>query len=200
MTRVRGKLVRWPVAVVAVALAVGGCQSVREIAGQGKRPPDEMTVYSRTPLSVPPDFALKPPVSGAVPEATTARDDARQALIGSTGTTDRGANAAAYRAGASAAAAESLGLSALLGRTGGLTADPNIRTIVNREQTILAEADQSLIDRLMFWRSPQDYGTVVDPGKEARRIQDNQALGKPIVAGATPTIERKPRALLEGIF
>lgn len=199
MTHDWRKLLQGAVAVVALALIVSGCDTVRDVAGQGKRPPDEMTVYSRTPLSVPPDFSLRPPVKGAVPEATTARADARQALLGS-GAVDPGANAAAYRAGASAAAAESTGLSALLGRSGGLTADPNIRTIVNREQTILADADQSLIERLMFWTEPQAYGTVVDPAKEARRIQDNQALGKPIVAGATPTIERKPRALLEGIF
>ncbi|MBL8659042.1 MAG: DUF3035 domain-containing protein [Rhodospirillales bacterium] len=188
---------------MAVALVVGGCQSVRDLAGQGKRPPDEFTVYSRTPLSVPPDFNLLPPVAGAVPEATTARADARQALLQSAGIAspiDPGADAAAYRAGASAAAAQSPGLSALLDRTGGISADPNIRSIVNRETTILADADQSLTERLMFWSKTKEYGAVVDPAKEARRIQDNQALGKPIVAGATPTIERKPRALLEGIF
>ncbi len=88
----------------------------------------------------------------------------------------------------------------MLDRTGGINADPNIRSIVNRETTILADADKSMTDRLMFWSKPKEYGAVVDPAKEARRIQDNQALGKPIVAGATPTIERKPRALLEGIF
>ncbi len=190
----------WPVAVVALALVVGGCQSVRDLAGQGKRPPDEFTVYKRTPLSVPPDFSLKPPVAGAVTEGTSARADARQALLGSAGVTDPGADATAYRAGASAAAAQSAGLSALLDRTGGINADPNIRSIVNRETTILADADKSLTDRLMFWSKAKEYGAVVDPAKEARRIQDNQALGKPIIAGATPTIERKPRALLEGIF
>lgn len=194
------KQYRWPVAILALALVVSGCQSVRDLAGQGKRPPDEFSVYSRTPLSVPPDFTLQPPVAGAVPEATTARADARRALLGSAGGAEVGENAAAYRAGASAAAAESLGLSALLGRTGGLTADPGIRSVVNSETTILADADRSLTDRLMFWNEPGDYGAVVDPAKEARRIQDNQALGKPIIAGATPTIERRPRALLEGIF
>jgi hypothetical protein len=191
-------------AILALALLVGGCQSVRDLAGQGKRPPDEFTVYSRTPLSVPPDFTLKPPVAGAVPEAAAARADARQALLGSSSPTSAAArvsdDAAAYRAGAGAAAAASPGLAALLDRSGGINADPNIRDIVNRETTILAEADQSLTDRLMFWKKPVEYGAVVDPGKEARRIQDNQALGKPIIAGATPTIERKRRAILEGIF
>jgi hypothetical protein len=52
----------------------------------------------------------------------------------------------------------------------------------------------------MFWGTPTDYGIVVDPVQEARRIHENQALGQPITEGETPTIERKRRALLEGIF
>jgi Protein of unknown function (DUF3035) len=192
------RMFRWPLVVVALALAVSGCQSVRELAGQGKRPPDEFTVYSRTPLSMPPNFSLTPPVAGAVPEAAGARADARQALLG--GRSQAGTGAAAYAAGAAEAAAASPGLSVLLDRSGGSSANPEIRAIVNRETTILAEADASLTERLMFWTKPANYGAVVDPAKEARRIQDNQALGKPIIAGATPTIERKRRALLEGIF
>jgi hypothetical protein len=52
----------------------------------------------------------------------------------------------------------------------------------------------------MFWRDTPEEGTVVDAAQEARRIRETQALGQPIVAGDTPTIERKPKALLEGIF
>jgi len=89
---------------------------------------------------------------------------------------------------------------ALLERTGGLNADPAIRTRINRETTVLAEVDQSFTDRLMFWRTPTEYGTVVDPNEEAKRIRENQALGKPVTDGRTPTIARRKRALLEGIF
>jgi hypothetical protein len=41
---------------------------------------------------------------------------------------------------------------------------------------------------------------VVDPQAEQQRIEENQALGKPVTEGETPTIERKKRGLLEGIF
>ena len=85
-------------------------------------------------------------------------------------------------------------------KTGATSAEPDIRGIVNRETTILADADYNFTDRLLFWKTPTEYGAVVDPVQEAKRIQDNQALGKPIVTGATPTIERKRRAILEGIF
>jgi hypothetical protein len=58
-----------------------------------------------------------------------------------------------------------------------------------------------MTERLMFWRKPDpEYGTVVDASKEAQRIRENQALGKPVAEGVTPTIARRKRALLEGIF
>ncbi len=81
-----------------------------------------------------------------------------------------------------------------------MEADPEIRTLVNRETSILAEEDQSFTERIMFWGTPTEYGVVVDPVEESRRIHENQALGNPITEGETPTIERKRRALLEGIF
>jgi hypothetical protein len=81
-----------------------------------------------------------------------------------------------------------------------LEADPGIRDLVNRETTILAQEDQSFTERLMFWTTPVEYGTVVDSVGEAKRIHETQALGQPITAGETPTIERKKRAPLEGIL
>ena len=52
----------------------------------------------------------------------------------------------------------------------------------------------------MFWRTPEPYGTVVDPAAEAKRLQENQALGKPVTEGQTPIITTRRKGLLEGIF
>jgi hypothetical protein len=98
------------------------------------------------------------------------------------------------------AAGASPGAQALLARSGALNVEPDIRDVVNQETSILATTDQSFTERLMFWSTPADYGTVVDPAEEARRIRENQALGRSVTAGTTPTIERKQKALLEGIF
>ena len=65
---------------------------------------------------------------------------------------------------------------------------------------MLADADRSFVERLMFWSDKPQEGTVVDAPLEAKRIRQTQALGEPIVTGETPTIERRPKALLEGIF
>lgn len=189
-------------ALVAVPLAA--CQDTKEILGQGKRSPDEFAVYSRTPLSVPPSYRLRPPGAGggaaAGPQPGAPATDARSALLGRpAGNAGTPPVAAALPGGASPGGA-STGTTALLQRTGGAKADPNIRALINRESTILAEADQSFTERLIFWRTPTEYGTVIDPKEEKKRLDANQARGKPVTEGATPTIQRRPRAMLEGIL
>jgi hypothetical protein len=182
-------------ALVTALLLVGGCQGIKEDLGIGvKRPPDEFTIYSRAPLSLPPDYALRPPASAsstAASQAATPRETARQAMLGA---------GAASTVAASSGSGSSPGLQALLQRIGAATAKSDIRAQVNRETTILAEADQSFVERLMFWSNTPDPATVVDASQESRRIQENQALNKPLTEGETPTIRRKPKALLEGIF
>ena len=185
--------------IVATALVlVAGCSGLKEDLGIGvKRPPDEFTTYSRAPLSLPPDYGLRPPAgSTGASQAAAPREMARQAMMGSpqagAGTTTG--------ATTSSLAGISPGQQVLLERTGGAKASPEIRSQVNRETTVLAEADQSFVERLMFWSDTPDPATVVNAGQEARRIQENQALNKPLSEGETPTIRRKPKALLEGIF
>jgi hypothetical protein len=189
------KRMRWIVLAAAVAVVIGGCSDTKTLLGQGKRPPDEFAVYSRAPLSLPPDFALRPPAPGTSrPQNVMPRDTAKQALLGEQFDTQAGGASSVEVVGVSP------GTQVLLERTGALDADPEIRTQVNIETSILAEEDQSFTERLMFWGTPAEYGIVVDPVQEARRIHENQALGQPITEGETPTIERKRRALLEGIF
>ncbi len=52
----------------------------------------------------------------------------------------------------------------------------------------------------MFWREPQATGDIVDAIEEAKRLRENAALGKPVTDGETPTIERRRKGLLEGLF
>lgn len=178
----------------AVGLTTAGCSGTQEALGLGKRQPDEFAVYTRAPLSLPPDYALRPPEPGSSsPSGVMPRDEARQAVIGG--------SAGSYAGGQDRVpAGSSTGVHAMLARTGALDTSPDIRQLVNAETSILAEEDQSFTERLMFWSQPTAYGTVVNPVEEANRIRENQALGRSIVAGNTPTIERKRKALLEGIL
>jgi hypothetical protein len=77
---------------------------------------------------------------------------------------------------------------------------PDIRQIVDRESQTLREEDGYLYDVLVFWRDEVPPGRVIDAAAESKRLQENAALGKPVTDGETPTIERRKKALLEGIF
>lgn len=179
-------------AVIAAALALAGCQSVKQELGIGvKRPPDEYAVYSRAPLSVPPDFALRPPAPGSGVDSLAARNSAKDVLLGNSATTT---------AAATTSTQFSPGTDALLARTGGLNVSSDVREQVNRESTILADAELSFTERLMFWSDKPPQGSVVNAPEEAQRIREAQALGKPVVTGETPVIEPRARGALEGIF
>ena len=64
---------------------------------------------------------------------------------------------------------------------------------------MINDSNKSFIDSLIFWHDQEPTGTVVDPAKEQQRLRDAQATGQPSTA-PTPSIERRQRGLLEGIF
>jgi len=189
-------------ACVALATsALAGCESTRETFGFTKQAPDEFAVVTRAPLVVPPDFGLRPPQPGAQrPQEKEIRDQARETVTGrNTGT---GGAQVASLAGLNPASGppRSEGERALLNKAGALDADPAIRRTVDRESTLLAEADTDFINRLIFWQETPPAGTVVDPDAETKRIREAMAQGEAPTKGETPTISRRKKGWLEGIF
>ena len=180
------------VAVAMAAVALSGCESAKKIVGNTKDAPDEFVVYSRPPLSLPPAYSLRPPSPGSSrPLAVTPGMEAEAALVGRQPT---------VKTPTEAGLGDSPGTFALLQQTGGLTADPTIRQVVDSETSVLSREDQRFVDKLIFWVDDKPFqGTVVDAEKEQRRIQENQALGKEIDDGETPQIKRKrgTKGLLE---
>ena len=183
-------------AVLAAAILLSGCEGAKRALGQTKEAPDEFAVYRRAPLSLPPRYGLKPPTPGAErPQAVNPRDRAVQALgtgqqqaqprqVGSTGDTSR----------------LSQGERSVLQLTGATNADPLIRVQIAKETSVLAHESITITDKIAFWQKPREFGTTVDATKEAKRIRENQALGKPLNQGEVPTIKRKSKALLEDVF
>lgn len=174
----------------AAMLLVSGCSDAKRILTREKRSPDEFAVYQRAPLSVPPEFALRPPAPGERrPQDQTTESEARAALSRSGG------------ARPSPVPQASPGLQALLRDTGADQAEPNIRATIDRETSILAEEEITIADRILFWRDPpQASSKLVDPSQESRRIRENQALGDPVNKGDVPVIEQRKKAIFEGIF
>ena len=197
------------VCVLALLALTGltACEKTKQALGQGKKSPDEFAVYSRAPLSVPPEFQLRPPRPGAErPQAVNPRDRVLQTL--SDNSSQNGArqgSSAQQTPGQRPATGDnrsdmSAGEIALLRQSGALEADPAIRLVINRETAQLLDEDASLADKILFWQDPAQPGAVVDPDKEAKRLREAQALGTPLNKGDVPVIERKQKAIFEGVF
>ncbi|SDG76743.1 DUF3035 domain-containing protein [Roseospirillum parvum] len=186
---------RSPVLILGGVLVAGllgggltGCSNAKKTLGLERRPPDEFAVVARAPLAVPPEYDLRPPEPGAPrPQEGTTRDQARNTVLGAGG--------AGYSRNDF-----SRGEQALLKLAGTDRNVDNIRQVVDRETSALAAESEEFTDRLMFWDDQIPFGAVVDADKESQRIRENQALGRAITTGETPTIERRKKALLEGIF
>lgn len=188
-------------ALLVLALAapsVSGCESLERAFGTQKVVPDEFAVVSRAPLAVPPDYALRPPRPGASPtQEVSASDQAKQTI---------------FRAGDQTAALpgadqRSEGENALLKQAGAGSASPDIRRTVNQEARE-APVDQSLVDKLLFWRGP-DYklgptDQVIDPKLEADRLKGGSATATapttPTGLSGTPLIERTKAPSLQNVL
>jgi len=188
----------WWVCVVAAGamLSLGGCgNQVRQALGMTKHSPDEFLTVTHAPLTLPPDYSLRPPEPGATrPQEGTASQQAQTALYANN------VGAATSFPSDSGNGAQSSGEAALLQNAGAAGVDPGIRRQIDSETAAQIERDQTLIERLVFWHTPQPYGTVVDPVAESKRLQENQALGKPVTEGETPIITNRRKGVLEGIF
>jgi len=69
------------VAFLSASVLLAGCADMRRIVGMDRVGPDEFAVESRAPLTIPPEFELRPPQPGAPrPQEGTAADKARKVI------------------------------------------------------------------------------------------------------------------------
>ena len=176
--------------LVGAVTLLSACESARKVFSGDKSAPDEFAVYSRPPLSLPPEYKLRPPKPGEkFQRGDSSVAIAKQAIVGQ-----------AINRRPPPKVEGSPGIIALLRETGGLTATSDIRATINEEASILSSQDQAFVDKLIFWVDEKPAGgTIIDAKKEQRRIQKNQALGKPITEGESPEIKvkRQRKGLLD---
>jgi hypothetical protein len=176
------------VALLPLALAACGGDDVSRSFGLTRDAPDEFQVTTRAPLSMPPDYTLRPPRPGAArPQEMTSRQAAEATLAPQ-----------AALGGPPQGGAPSPGQQALLAATGP-AAPADIRNRVAADAAN-EQTDRSLTDELMFWRTPRDKSILVDPRKESQRLQENAAMGESPVVGDTPIIQRKSETLWDSLF
>jgi hypothetical protein len=176
-------------ALLLAGAGLAGCGGVGKSLGFGKQSPDEFQVVRNAPLTMPPDYSLRPPRPGAQrPQEESLRQQAESAVFDREG------------GGEIAERPESKGEYALLRQADALETNPNIRRQINEEFTIYAQESEGFFESLLFWRADEPLGDTVDAQEEARRLSENAAMGLPPNTGDTPVIERRDKALFEGIF
>lgn len=172
---------------LAALAALSGCGESGSIFGFDRSGPDEFTVVRNAPLSVPPNATLRPPRSGSTQEQRdSVSDQARAVLLAGSGAQETGFDPNAYRAprgqGEIALARRAVSLYGI---------KRNIRTLVDEESAQLAIEQESLVHTVLFWQDPPEPGTPINAEEEARRLQENAALAKPLNSGEAPLIVRK---------
>ena len=177
--------------VAAVTLLVGaaglaGCQTASKAFGLAKVTPDEFKVVTKAPLTLPPDYSLRPPEPGEPrPQELQPESAARQALEG-----------------VRAADVRSDGEKLFVQKAGADKADPLVRYVVDDEFGNLSHKDKTFADYVMFWKkgepatppatqvADQDQPQPLDPAVEEKRLQA-------LTGGKTIVIAREPEKKLK---
>ena len=130
--------------LAALGMGLSGCQSAGRALGITKVTPDEFRVVTKAPLTVPPDYSLRPPTPGEPrPQELQPESAARSALLGVRASQDR-----------------DQGEKLFVTKAGADKADPLVRYVVDDEFGDLAHKDSSFADRVLFWRKGKTAATA----------------------------------------
>ncbi len=171
------------IAVLSVALT--GCSQMREQLGLNRNSPDEFTVVKRAPLSLPPEYNLRPPGAEgntSLTQVNSDRETVKRAVFGANGNVEDDTPKDAE--------------TALLKNIGAKQANPDIRKILDQESGYVVFEERTTIDRILR-RDPNGNvkESLVDPKAEAERIKTNAEEGRPVNEGDVPVIEKRETAL-----
>jgi hypothetical protein len=153
--------------------ALSGCSDLSKALGLVKSPPDEFTVVAGAPLTLPPDYGLRPPRNASDrPLGQTPTDKARDAVF----RLQDGKTTQVPQAG-DPANPLSPGEQALLGKAGAADVDPGVRARVDQESRQSLDQNKGFIDGLMFWKSAPIPGAALDASKESERLNQGASAG-----------------------
>jgi len=187
-----------------------GCEggSVKQTLGIDSGAPDEFKVVSRPPLSVPPQFSLRPPAVGESSANPNATDKQAESLV--MGRPVDNTDSETFKLKSSAAdtsvipvgtaymnkAGKTTAESQFLQKAGAQSIDPTVRQTLVEEKIMRQEK----LEEASWWDwmtlSPDKKETLVDAKKEAERIEKNEKEGKPANDGETATVKPKDRGVL----
>ena len=162
------------VAMLAAAAATSGCGTLSRAVGATKVAPDEFRVVTQAPLTLPPDYNLRPPRPGEPrPQELQPSDEARVALFGE-----------------EVGRAASVGERSLVNAAGAGAADPDIRDTIDFEAQGVVRRNQGFVDSVLaFGGSGAARPAPINAEDEARRLEEDEAIRR-ATGGGQVVIER----------
>jgi hypothetical protein len=162
------------VAVLAAATAASGCASFSRAIGASRSSPDEFRVVTQAPLTLPPDYNLRPPRPGeARPGENDPASEARTALFGENVGQDA-----------------SQGERAFIAAAGASTANDSIRETIDFESQGVVRRSEGFVDRLLsFGGSSAPATAPLNAEDEQRRLADEESIRR-ATGGGQVIIER----------
>ena len=147
---------------MAALIGTSACGSgVRQALGVERATPDEFRVVTIAPLTVPPEYALRPPQPGELRAEDIFQDrQAQRALFGDLEASN-------------ASDAEIL----FAARAGAADANPDVRALIDGETAAIVRKERSFADRVLFWRDgdttvvQRGEASPIDPEEERQRIE-----------------------------
>lgn len=158
-----------------LAVLISGCSSFDTAIGKTKKAPDEFQVVVRPPLTLPPNFTLRPG------DETAETDTANSQVVASIKTD---AVSVSDQVLTSSRISDGSIFDAVLGTDKRL---PSIRDLVD-EETLGIQIDRRLPTDILFGGKP-NVGPNLNATKEAIRIRRALEQGDPINEGATPATD-----------
>ncbi len=161
---------RFAFALLALSF-LAACSSAKEELGLTRQSPDEFSVVERAPLSLPPDYTLRPPRSGGpvAPGVASSEAQARRVILGSQSDT---------------VAAPSSATESLLAKAGAAQPQPGIRAQLDKETAVISTQNKTVSEKLLFW--DKDKGPNVPQAEKLDASAEAQRLNKDGIKSPTP--------------
>lgn len=145
-------------------IVLGACSSVGNAISGERRTPDEFKVVTKAPLSVPPEYSLRPPNAGqALPGEVVANSD-RAVSFG-------------QDFGADASASEKL----LVRSAGAIAVNPIIRSQVDFEEAGIIRKDPAFSDRVVSWQGTDE--------EQSEATDDSATGGEAVTISGKPSVK-----------
>lgn len=161
------------VALLAAATAASGCAGLSRAVGATRTAPDEFRVMTHAPLTLPPDYNLRPPRPGeARPGENDAAAEARVALFGE-------------NVGQEASQGERTFIAA----AGATAANDTIRETIDFESQSVVRRNRGFVDNLLAFNGSGAPAAPLNAEQEQRRLADEEAVRR-ATGGGQVVIER----------